>query len=98
MIVAIANMLHYLQWPTLEHQRKTAHLILLFKIMMKLLIVPDCCLPVKVPVESTRAHHSLKLAHLQCRLDIYKYSFSPKTIALRNNLNVRNLDTCNDSR
>jgi len=90
---SITNMLHYLQWPTLEHRRKTARLILLFKIMKNLLIVPDRCLPVKAPVESTRAHHSLKLAHLQCRLDIYKYSFLPRTITLWNTLNIRNLDT-----
>jgi len=72
---SVTSMLHYLQWPTLEYQRKTARLMLLFKIMKKLLIVPDHCLPIKAPVESTRAHHSLKLAHLQCRLDVYKYSF-----------------------
>ena len=90
---SITSMLHYLKWPTLEHRRKTARLILLFKIMKKLLIVPDRCIPTKTPLESTRAHHSFKLAHLQCRLDIYKYSFLPRTIALWNNISIQDLDT-----
>jgi len=95
--INITNMFYHLQWPTLEYWRKTACLILLFKIMKNLLTVPDRCLPIKTPVEFTRAHHSFKLAHLQCRLDlgldIYKYSFLPRSIVSWNSLNIRNLDT-----
>ena len=53
-----------------------------YSLMKKLLIVPDRCLPIKTPVESIRAHHSFKLTHLQCRLNIYKSSLLPKTLAL----------------
>ena len=36
----------------LEHQRKPAHPIQLFKINLKLLIIPGHCFPVKAPVVS----------------------------------------------
>ena len=55
-------MLKNLKWASLENKRKISHLILLFKIMRKLLIVPDCCLPIFVP-ESTHAHNLIKLTH-----------------------------------
>ena len=74
---SITDMLTYLNWPSLEDQRKVSHLILLFKIVRKLFIVSDRCLPASAPLQSTRPHHSLKLAHKQSRNDIYKYSFLP---------------------
>ena len=71
---SITDMLTYLKWPSLEDRRQVSRLVLLFKIVRKLFIVPDRCLPASAPLESTRSHHSLKLAHIQSRIDIYKYS------------------------
>ena len=84
-------MLTYLKWPSLEDQRKISRLFLLFKIVRKLFIVPDCCLPASAPLESTRAQHSLKLAHIQSRIDIYKQSFLPRVIATWNNLDIQHI-------
>ena len=88
-------MLTYLKWPSLEDRRKVSHLILLFKIVRKSFIVPDHCLPTSAPLESTCFHHSLKLAHIQSRIDIYKYSFIPRTITAWNNLDIQDFDKIN---
>ena len=69
---SITDMLTYLKWPSLEDRRKISRFVLLFKIVRKLLIIPDRCLPAFAPLECTRAQHSLKLAHIQSRTDIYK--------------------------
>ena len=85
-MIVLAN----LKWPiaSLENRRKISCLTLLFKIVIKLLIVPDHCLPISAPLESTHAHHMLKLAYIQSRIDVYRYSFLPRTIALWNNLDI----------
>ena len=57
-----------------------------FKIVRKLFVVPDRCLPTFATLESTQAHHPLKLAHIQSRIDI------PRTIATRNTLDIQNID------
>ena len=46
----------------------------------------------KYLLESIRSHHSLKLAHIQSRIDIYKYSFLPRTITAWNNLDIQDID------
>ena len=92
---SITDMLTYLKWPSLEDRRKVSHLIVLFKIVRNLFIVPDRCLPASAPLESTHSHHSLKLAHIQSRIDIYKYSFLPRTITAWNNLYIQDIDKIN---
>ena len=77
---SITVTLTYLKWPSLGDRRKVSYLILLFKIVRKLFIVPDRCLPASAPLESIHSHHSLKLVHMQSRIGIYKYSFLPRTI------------------
>ena len=63
-----------------------------FKIVRKLFVVPDRYLPTSATLESTRAHHLLKLAHIQSRIDIYNQSFLPRTIATWNTLDIQNID------
>ena len=65
--------------------------------MRKLFIVPDSCLLASAPLESTRSHHSLKLAHIQSIIDIHKYSFlpSPRAITAWNNLDIQDIDKIN---
>ena len=93
---SVTDMLTHLKWPILEDRRKVSRLILFFKIVRKLFIVPDHCLPASAPLESTRSHHSLKFfAHIQSRIDIYKYSFLPRSITVWNNLDIQDIDKIN---
>jgi len=89
------DMLLSLKWPSLEHQRLHIRLMLLFKVLTDKLTVPSCCLPSPTPVQSTRAHHQLKFAHIQTRIDIYRYSFLPRTINPLNNLQFPNIHDIN---
>ena len=72
-----------------------AHVILLFKIVNGLLTVPARCLPSPPSITYTRANHSLKYAHLQPNLDLYRYSFLPRTILQWNDLQITNIETLN---
>ena len=40
-----------------------------------------------------RANHPMKYAHPQLNMDIYKYSFLPRTIPQWNNLQIENSDS-----
>ena len=73
--------------------RPCARLTFLFKIVRDLLAIPDHCLPSPTPVSSTRAQHPLKLTQLQTRVDVYKYSFLPRTIIQWNSLQIPNINT-----
>ena len=90
---SITDMLTSLEWPTLQNRRTIARLTFLFKIVRNLLAIPDHCLPSPTPVSSTRAQHPLKLTQLQTRVDVYKYSFLPRTIIQWNSLQIPNIDT-----
>ena len=46
-----------------------------------------------VSVSFTRAQHPLKIQQLQSKIDIYKYSFLPRTIIQWNCVEIPNLDT-----
>ena len=90
---SITEMLAYLKWPSLQ-TRAIARLTLLFKIVKNLLVIPNHCLPLPAAsVSFTRAQHPLKLQQLQSRIDIYKYSFLPRTIIQWNCLEIPNLYT-----
>ena len=60
---SITDMLTYLKWPSLEDRRKVSRLILLFKIVRKLFIVPDHSLPASAPLESTRSSFTQACSH-----------------------------------
>jgi len=92
---SVTDMLTYLKWPILQNRRTTARLTLLFKTVNKLLEIPDDCLPSLTPVSHTQTLHPLKLAQLQPRIDVYKYSFLPKTIIQWNLLNIPEIHTMN---
>ena len=92
---SITKILTDLHWPTLESRRKQARLILLFKIVNGLLTVPARCLPSLPSITYTRANHSLKYAHPQSNLDLYRYSFLPRTIPQWNDLQITNIETLN---
>ena len=65
---SIAAILHELNWPTLQDRRKNNRLILFFKLVNNLLVVPHHCLPSpSFPI--TRANHQLKFSHYQARTE-----------------------------
>ena len=75
---SITAILHELNWPTLQDRRKNNRLMLFFKLVNNLLVVPHHYLPLpSFPV--TRANHQLKFSHYQARTETYRNSFFPKT-------------------
>ena len=89
---SITDMLNELNWPPLQERRKQARLILLYKIVNHLLLVPNRCLP-SLNQTATRAHHDQKFNHMQSSVNTYLYSFLPRTIPHWNDLCIPNLST-----
>ena len=89
---SITEMLYKLGWSSLQVRRKHARLIFLFKILNKLICIPNQYLPSPFPVTATRSRHLLKLHQLYTRTDIYHYQFLPRTIPDWNNLHIENID------
>ena len=85
---SVTDMLTYLKWSTLQDRRTIARLTLLFKILHKMIAIPDRCLPSPAPISFTRSNNPLKVTHLQTRNDAYKYSFLPRMIIQRNQLQI----------
>ena len=86
------DMLNELNWPSLQERRKQARLILLYKIVNHLLLVPNRCLP-SLNQTATRAHHDQKFNLIQSSVNTYLYSFLPRTIPHWNDLCIPNLST-----
>ena len=89
---SISELLHKLEWPSLQVRRKWAKLIFLFKIINNLICIPNQYLPSPSPVTTTRSRHSLKLQQLYTRTYIYHYSFLSRTIPDWNNLPIENIN------
>ena len=89
---SITDMLNELNWPSLHERRKQARLILLYKIVNHLLLVPNRCLP-SLNQTATRAYHNQKFNHIQSSVNTYLYSFLPRTIPHWNDLCIPNLST-----
>ena len=87
---SITEMLNELNWPSLQERRKQACLILLYKIVNHLLVVPNRCLPL-LNQTATHAHHDQKFNHIQASVNTYLYSFLPRTIPQWNDLCIPNL-------
>ena len=68
---SISEILHKLEWPSLQARRKQARLTFLFKTLNNLVYIPNQYLPSLFPVAATRSHHPLKLQQLYTRTDIY---------------------------
>ena len=84
-------MLNELNWPSLQERRKQACLILLYKIVNHLLLVPNHCLPL-LNQTATHAHHDQKFNPIiQASVNTYLYSFLPRTIPQWNGLCIPNL-------
>ena len=76
---SIKEILKELNWTSLKDRRKQSHLILLCKIVNKLLLLPDRCLP-SSNLSAARSHHDHKFNQIQSSVNTYLYSFLPRTI------------------
>ena len=83
---SITDILRALNWPTLQKRRQQARLVLLFKILKDFLTVPSSNLPTKSSVLKTRYTHNFKLTPYQPNIDLYKFSFLPRTVPEWNRL------------
>ena len=88
---SVTEMLQYLKWPALQIRRKYLRLILLFKIINNLLMIPNQYLPALAQLPSTRSNHPLKLFRYQPSNDTYKFSFFPRTIPDWNDLPINDI-------
>ena len=77
------NMLHQLQWPTLQERRAENKVIMMFRIVNNLVAIPTECL---IPTAATVRGHNHRYLVPYARTDTYQRSFFPDTIRLWNNL------------
>ena len=52
---SVTDMFTYLKWSTLQDRKTIARLTLLFKILHKMITIPDRCLPLPAPISSTQS-------------------------------------------
>ena len=76
-------MLEQLTWTLLSNRRENSCLILFYKIMNNLAVVPHSCLENDV---RTRKKHSQKFRHIGYNIDPYGQSFFPNCISAWNGL------------
>ena len=89
---SITNMLNKLKWTTLEKRQKCARLTLLYKILHKLIYIPECYLP-QLSISRIRSHHEFKFLHYQTNIDSYKYAFFSNSLDW-NNLSPNIVNSC----
>ena len=83
---SVTAMLNELQWTSLEKRRQTASLILMYRIHHKQVAInPDNYLTPLVH-SSTRSYHPLKYQTIPARIQLYRYSFFPRTVNWWNSL------------
>lgn len=82
----VSQALNSLQWPTLQHSRRTVRLCMLYKTLNN-----EAEITVSTHVQHQQLQltsHSLKFTPLQATCDGYKFSFWPRTIRDWNSLHV----------
>ena len=80
----VTQMLEELTWVPLSKTRENARLILFYKIINNLAMVPHSCL--EKADGRTRKNHNLKFRHIGYNVDPYGQSFFPKCISAWNGL------------
>ena len=84
MFESVTQMLEQLTWTPLSKRRENSRLILFYKIINNLAVVPHSCLE-KADVR-TRKKHSQKFRHIGYNIDPYGQSFFPNCISAWNSL------------
>ena len=82
--LSVTQMLEELTWVPLSKRRENACLILFYKIINNLAMVPHSCL--EKADGRTRKKHNLKFRHIGYNVDPYGQSFFPKCISAWNGL------------
>ena len=91
---SVTTMLQQLNWPTLEDRRKASDQILMYKVVNGLVAVPETYLPPRSP----RYVDSIRFITYHCKVNVYQYSFFPRTVITWNQLpasttNLQSLDS-----
>ena len=81
---SVTQMLEELTWVPLSKRRENARLILFYKIINNLAMVPHSCL--EKADGRTRKNHNLKFRHIGYNVDPYGQSFFLKCISAWNGL------------
>ncbi|XP_072046448.1 uncharacterized protein [Amphiura filiformis] len=90
---SVTAMLQELQWTSLEERRKTSSLLLLYKIKHSIVaVIPACYLTPMVP-SITRSYHPDKFQRIPARIQLYRYSFFPRTVVWWNTLPASTLSS-----
>ena len=84
MFESVTQMLEQLTWTQLSKRRENSRLILFYKIINNLAVLPHSCLE-KADVR-TRKKHSQKFRHIGYNIDPYGQSFFPNCISVWNGL------------
>jgi hypothetical protein len=71
-------------WPTLQHRRQLAKLIMMYCITYHLIEIPS--ITYLIPSRSGTRGHNIRYLQPSTRVLAYQYSFFPSTIRLWNNL------------
>ena len=77
-LIFVTRMLEELTWAPLSKRRENACLILFYKIINNLAMVPHSCL--EKADGRTWKKHSMKFRHIGYNVDSYGQSFFPKSI------------------
>ena len=80
---SVTNMLHTLQWETLEQRRAKSKLIMGYRIVNSLVCIPDNQL---IPISDKTRGHSHRFRQIATRTNYHKHSFFPSFIPLWNSL------------
>ena len=84
MYESVTQMLEELTWIPLSKKRENARLILFYKIINNLAMMPHSCL--EKADGRTLKKHNLKFRHIGYNVDPYGQSFFPKCISAWNGL------------
>ena len=80
---SVTDMLHSLSWETLEQRRLKARVIMGYRIIHRLVMIPDTQL---IPATVCTRGNSRKYKQLPTRTNYYKHTFFPSVIPLWNSL------------
>jgi hypothetical protein len=81
---SVTTLLQDLNWPTLQHRRQLAKLIMMYRITYHLIEIPS--ITYLIPSRSGTRGHNIRYLQPSTRVLAYQYSFFPSTIRLWNNL------------
>ena len=81
---SVTLLLGQLNWQPLEIRRAMMRQTIMYRILNSSIAIPATYVTFGPP--RTRAPHPMKLQHIRVRIDIYRYSFFPRTIIQWNTL------------